>query len=118
MVYAHGLSANAAAPLMTRNAAYLLYVGMLVVFTCFFILPILNSVKVAFVDMQGNFTMDYLWEVFGNQIYREGLFNSFWMAVWSTLGCLIVALPLAIIYVRYEYPGKAMLYSLVLTPMI
>ena len=118
MVYAHGLSANAAAPLMTRNAAYLLFVGMLVFFTCFFILPILYSVKVAFVDMQGNFTMDYLWEVFGNQIYREGLFNSFWMAVWSTLGCLIVALPLAIIYVRYEYPGKAMLNSLVLTPMI
>ena len=103
---------------MTQNAARLLFAGMLVFFTCFFVFPIVTSVKVAFTDVHGGFTLDYLWEVFNNQIYREGLYNSFWMAVWSTAGCLAVAMPLAIIYVRYDYPGKSMLNSLVLTPMI
>ncbi|MDB6138392.1 MAG: transporter permease, partial [Verrucomicrobiaceae bacterium] len=103
---------------MTSTAARLLFAGMIVFFTCFFLLPIFTSVKVAFTDVQGGFTMDYLWEVFSNQIYREGLYNSFWMAVWSTAGCLVVAMPLALIYVRYDYPGKSMLNSLVLTPMI
>ena len=103
---------------MTQNAARLLFAGMLVFFTCFFVMPIFTSVKVAFTDVRGGFTLDYLWEVFSNQIYLEGLYNSFWMAVWSTLGCLAVAMPLALIYVRYNYPGKGMLNSLVLTPMI
>lgn len=107
-----------ATPFMTPKAARLLFAGMLVFFTCFFVIPIFTSVKVAFTDVQGGFTLDYLWEVFSNQIYREGLYNSFWMAVWSTAGCLAVALPLAMIYVRYDYPGKGMLNSLVLTPMI
>jgi iron(III) transport system permease protein len=36
----------------------------------------------------------------------------------STLGCLVVAVPLAMLYVKYEFPGKVLLNSLVLVPMI
>ncbi len=103
---------------MTNSAARLLSVAMLVFFTCFFLWPIATSVQVAFTDVGGGITFDYLWEVFANQLYRDGLSNSFWMAVWSTAGCLAVSLPLALIYVRYEYPGKGLLNSLVLVPMI
>ena len=104
--------------LMTHTAARLLFAAMLVFFTCFFLWPIAISVRVAFTDVGGGITFDYLWEVFANQLYREGLINSFSMAVWSTAGCLVVALPLALIYVRYDFPGKELLNSMVLVPMI
>ncbi len=103
---------------MSPFAARLLFIAMLVFFACFFLWPVLISVQVAFTDVNGGMTLDYLWEVFANQLYFDGLVNSFWMAVWSTLGCLAVALPLALLHMRYEYPGKGLLNSLVLVPMI
>jgi len=94
------------------------FVVMLVFFGLFFVLPIWGTLRTAFVDANGSLTLDYVFEVFRNELYREGLLNSFTIAVWSTLGCLLVASPLALIYVRFDYPGKALLNSLVLTPLI
>jgi iron(III) transport system permease protein len=91
---------------------------MLAFFACFFVWPIFSSVKVAFTSVHGGFTLDYLFEVFKNDIYRQGLYNSFAMAFWTTLGCLLVSIPLAVIYVKCEFPGKSLLNSLVLTPLI
>ena len=103
---------------MSPRAACTVFITILVFFACFFVWPIATSVIVAFRDVRGGFTMQYVFEVFANSLYRQGLINSFAMAVWSTLGCLVVAVPLALIYVRYEFPGKGLLNSLVLTPMI
>lgn len=103
---------------MSPSAARTLFIALLVFFGCFFVWPILTSVVVAFRDVRGGFTMQYVFEVFANALYREGLINSFSMAVWSTLGCLLVAVPLAVIYVKFDFPGKVLLNSLVLTPMI
>ncbi len=74
--------------------------------------------KVAFETPNHEFTLQFIGEVFQNQLYREGLYNSFTIAFWSTLGCLIIAVPLAVLFVRYEFPGKTLLNSLVLTPMV
>jgi len=94
------------------------FVVMLVFFALFFVLPIWGTLRTAFVSANGAFTLDYVLEVFRNELYREGLLNSFLIAVWTTLGCLLAALPLAVTYVRFDYPGKALLNSLVLTPLI
>ncbi len=96
----------------------LIFAAMSVFFACFFIMPVWSTVKVAFVSTDGNFTMDYVFEVFLNPIYREGLINSFIIAFWSTIGCLLVALPLSVLFWRYEFPGKSILSSLLLLPMI
>ena len=56
--------------------------------------------------------------MFLNELYREGLWNSFIIAVWTTLGALCLALPLAVCYVRFAFPGRALLNSLVLMPLI
>jgi iron(III) transport system permease protein len=85
---------------------------------CFFVFPIWSTVKSAFLTQSGSFTLEYVSEVFLNEIYREGLMNAFSIAFWTTVGCLIVALPLAFCYVRFEFPGKTLLNSLVLIPMI
>lgn len=96
----------------------LLFVAMSVFFACFFLMPVWSTVKVAFVSTDGNFTLDYVFEVFRNPIYREGLFNSFLIAFWSTAGCLLLALPLSVLFWRHEFPGKSVLSSLLLLPMI
>lgn len=103
---------------MNDRTARILHISLLVFFGLFFVLPILVTVKGAFIGPDGGFTMDYLSEVFANPIYREGLWNSFTMAVFSTLGCMVVALPLALLYVRFEFPGRALLNSLMLLPMV
>jgi iron(III) transport system permease protein len=94
------------------------FLVMLAFFALFFALPILGTLRTAFVDADGRFTLAFVAEVFRNELYREGLWNSFQIAVWTTLACLLAALPLAVLHVRFDFPGKPLLHSLVLTPLI
>ncbi len=103
---------------MSRTFSYAVFAVMALFFACFFVMPIFSSLQVAFVSTRGGFTFDYIWEVFENPVYREGLWNSLIMAVFTTLGCLVVSLPLAYIFSRYRFPGKTLLNSLILIPMI
>ncbi len=57
-------------------------------------------------------------EVFGNFIYREGLFNSFAVAGVATFFVFLIAFPLALLYNRYDFPGKNWTHLLVMIPMI
>ena len=95
-----------------------IFYALLAFFAVFFLLPILGSIKVAFTSVHGGFTLEYIWEVFANALYRQGLYNSFSMAVWTTCGCLLVSVPLALLYVKFDFPGKTLLNSLLLMPMI
>jgi iron(III) transport system permease protein len=104
--------------LMSRTLSRLIFVFMTVFFGCFFAFPIWTAVRAAFETADHRFTLDYLAEVFQNQLYREGLIHSFTIAFWTTLGCLLLATPLALLFVRYDFPGKTLLNSLVLTPMV
>jgi iron(III) transport system permease protein len=103
---------------MSRAFSMFVFVAMSVFFACFFAFPIWSTVRVAFESTKGGFTLDYIWEVFRNPLYREGLMNSFIIAVWTTLGCLVVSMPLALLFTRCEFPGRNILNSMVLLPMI
>lgn len=103
---------------MSRRLALLVFAIMAVFFGCFFAYPIWTTVKLAFETPDHRFTLEFVSEVFMNQLYREGLINSFIIAFWTTLGCLIISVPLAVMFVRYAFPGKSILNSLVLTPMV
>ncbi|NNE90499.1 MAG: iron ABC transporter permease [Verrucomicrobiales bacterium] len=87
-------------------------------FGLFFLFPIFNTVKEAFQAEDGGFTLGYVAEVFKNPIYREGLVNSLKMGVFSTLLCIVIALPLALMANTYRFPGKDILNSMLLIPMI
>lgn len=103
---------------MSRTAALAVFSLMLAFFACFFALPIWETVKVAFVSDKGTLTLQYVWHIFENPVYREGFINSLIMAVGTTVGCLLLSLPLALIYVRFQFPGRTVLNALVLAPMI
>lgn len=103
---------------MSRSLALLVYGCMVIFFGCFFGYPIWTTVKLAFETPDHGWTLEYVAEVFLNPLYREGLLNSFIIACWTTLGCLLLSLPLALIFTRYAFPGRGLLNSLVLTPMV
>ena len=103
---------------MSRSLALLVFGIMAAFFSCFFAYPIWTTVKLAFETPDHHFTLEFVAEVFSNQLYREGLINSFVIAIWTTLGCLVVSLPLSLLFVRFAFPGKTLLNSLVLTPMV
>ena len=103
---------------MSRKLSYIVFATMVAFFGCFFLAPIWTTVVSAFRTADGGFTGEFVWEVFRNPLYREGLTNAFWIALWTTLGCLVVSLPLAVLHVRYLFPGRVLLNSLVLTPMV
>lgn len=101
-----------------RNArAHLFFVLMLLFFGVFFLWPLAQTVWGGFVH-QGRPTLVFLAEVFRHPIYREGLLNSFGLAVTTTLLVATLSLPLALLAVRFDFPGKAALTGLVLAPMI
>lgn len=103
---------------MSRSLAMLIFAVMTVFFGCFFVYPIWLTVKGAFITVDHRFTLEFVAEVFRNTLYLEGLLNSFIIATWSTVGCAVVALPLAMLFTRYDFRGKAILHSLVLTPLV
>lgn len=66
----------------------------------------------------GRFTLAYLAGVFRNPVYAEGLFNSLKIALGTTTLVTLIALPLARLSTRYDFPGKRLLGALILVPMI
>ncbi len=96
----------------------LLYVGVLVFFGLFFVLPIAIAVRGAFLDQTGALTLDYVREVFRNPIYLEGFTNALRLAVGSTFFAFVIAAPLAWISERFDFPQKRALSAFLLLPMM
>ena len=102
---------------MNASRWYILLAAVSAVLGALFLLPIALVVKGGF-WVDGAFTLDYLLGVFRNPIYAEGLANSFAIAAGTTLLAMAIALPLAWISHKYDFPGKALFSALVLVPMI
>ena len=103
---------------MSRRFSILVLVVTGLYFTLFFVWPIAETLRGAFVTNDGILTLAYLLEVFRNPIYLEGLSNAFLLAVASTALAIVLALPLAFLSDRFTFPGKSILSGLVLVPMI
>ncbi|WP_432797252.1 ABC transporter permease [Poriferisphaera sp. WC338] len=84
----------------------------------FLIWPILLTVAGGFTDTDGGFTLSYLLSIFNDPIYMKGLANSLLIATFTTLLCLVITLPLAIIATKFDFPGKVAISSLILVPLI
>ncbi|MGF1678440.1 MAG: ABC transporter permease [Candidatus Methylacidiphilales bacterium] len=64
------------------------------------------------------FTFEYFKIIGENPFYRECFFNSFMIATWSTIFCLLTAVPLAYVFLRCQFPGKTLLSTGMLLPLI
>jgi iron(III) transport system permease protein len=103
---------------MSRGFARVVLVFTLLFFGAFFIWPIIQILKGGFIDADGRVTFAYLAALLTDPIYLGGLGNSFLLAVTTTSLALLIALPLAVVTDRYLFPGKNLLGSLILVPMI
>jgi iron(III) transport system permease protein len=103
---------------MSQNFARIVFALTVAFFATFFLWPILLILKEGFIDADGHFTLRYLTSLLADPLYRGGLANSFLLACTATTLAFAIALPLAFISDRYLFPGKNLLSSLVLVPMI
>jgi iron(III) transport system permease protein len=103
---------------MSKTFAWLVYLLTAAFFACFFLWPIWTALAGAFFDADRHFTFEFVAEVFRNRIYLEGLGNALLLAVGSTATALLIALPLAWIADRFDFPGKTLLSAAILVPMI
>jgi len=89
-----------------------------VFFGCFFAWPIVQTVRGAFFDAGGRWTLEYVWEIVRNRVYLEGLQNAFLLALASTALTVALAVPLAWMADRFDFPAKRALLALLLVPMV
>lgn len=101
----------------TRYLMLLVYGLTTLFFAAFFAWPIWQVVQGAFRDAEG-FTLVYIAEVFRNPLYVEGLRNAFGVAIFSTIGALLLGLPLAFVADRFVFPGRKLMMGLVLLPIM
>jgi iron(III) transport system permease protein len=88
-----------------------------VVLGALFLAPLWMVIRGGFLA-GGEFTLKYLIGVFQNPIYAEGLLNSLLLALSTTTLVTLIALPLAWLANRYDFPGRAAVSGLLLVPMI
>src|SRR4051794_41173354 len=103
---------------MRRAASYLLLGAIFAIFGVFLLWPIYQVVRVGLfgVPRAGpeHFTLAYLQAVFLDPQLRRGLINSAIIAVGVTLLCTVIAMPLAMLAVRYDFAGKNAVTALLL----
>ena len=103
---------------MSNSLARSVFALTAVFFAVFFLWPIFQILKGGFIDADGRFTIAYLGALLSDPLYLGALRNSFLLACAGTGLALLIALPLAFVSDRFRFPGKALLGSLVLIPMI
>lgn len=103
---------------MSRSLSIFIYALTALFFAAFFLYPIARTLGGAFLAPDNTFTLRYVAEVFRNPVYVEGLRNAAGLAVVSTVGALLLAMPLAWMADRFDFFGKRLLSGLLLAPMI
>ena len=96
----------------TRRIFQYLMLALLVAFIAVFLLLPIGAVVKTGCDWR-LFT-----EVFRNAVYRQGLVNSFRIALVTTGIVSVISVGLAVLYDRYDFPGKAHCNLLMMLPMI
>lgn len=103
---------------MSQTFARSVFVFTLLFFAAFFFWPIFQILRGGFIDADGHFTLRTFAALLSDPLYREGLLTSFCLGLATTVIAMGIAIPLAFISDRFQFPGKAALASVVLVPMI
>src|SRR4051794_30316468 len=103
---------------MRRSNAYLIFGITLAIFAVLFLYPLGMVIKGGFIDENGHLTAKFVVGVFQNPVYAQGLLNSVGIALGTTTLVTLIAVPLAVLTTRFDFPGKSIFSALVLVPMI
>ena len=109
---------------MRRLQQTLFLLLIAVVFAVFLAWPIYQMLAVGFFGFPGAdgrtgpFTLDYVLAVFQDRGLRAGLLNSATIALGTTVVATLISVPLAMLSVRFAFPGKGLVSGLLLVPLI
>jgi iron(III) transport system permease protein len=102
---------------MSQRVAWIIFTAVSIIFGFLFLGPLWMVVRGGFSD-GGTFTTKYLVGVFQNPVYIEGLLNSLKLAFGTTALVTLIAVPLAWLTNKYDFPGKKLVSAMILVPMI
>jgi iron(III) transport system permease protein len=103
---------------MRKQSANLIFTLTLAIFALLFLFPLAMVIKGGFIDANGDLTSRFVLGVFQNPVYAQGLLNSLGIALGTTALVTLIALPLALLATRYDFPAKRLFSALLLVPMI
>lgn len=90
-----------------RNLRPYLWLALpLLVLTTLFFYPLLLIAEQALRDASGNLSLETFWQVIDSKRFIGALLNTLQIAVFATLGCLILGSVLALILVFIPFPGS------------
>lgn len=102
--------------------SWLLFAGVLAIFAACLLWPIWRVVRVGLFGLphtpDHGFTFAYIAHIFSDPVLREGLVNSALIACGVTVLSITIAIPLALLSVKYDFRGKGLLSGLLLAPLI
>jgi iron(III) transport system permease protein len=96
----------------------LLSILLYVFFAVFLIWPIVQVVATGFMAKEGGLTLKYVGLIFRDPVLVRGLLNGAMIAGAVTAVTLALALPLAVLSVRYDFRGRGLLAGLLLVPLV
>jgi iron(III) transport system permease protein len=102
----------------TRAGHRLLSLALYAFFAVCFFWPIARILARGFETQDGSFTLQYVGLIFSDPQLVRGLVNAIGIAFVVTALCLCIAVPLAVLSVRYEFPGRGVLGGLMLAPLV
>jgi len=90
---------------------------LVLVFGAFMIYPLGYAIEGAFY-VGGKFSLRFFTLMFTNPVHREAVVNSVLIGVAVTILTTLVALPVAFVMIRRDFPGRPLFSGLLLVPMV
>lgn len=100
-----------------RFGSWMLLGGVGLFFAAFLVYPVSFMLREAFF-VDGRFTLAYFGLVLASPLQREAILNSLLIAALTTVGTIVLSLPLAHFMTRLRFTGQGLLGGLLLIPMI
>lgn len=100
-----------------RPISLVLTLALLGVLALVLLAPIGAVVRAGF-EENGRFTLAWLRWVLDDEQYLRGLVNSIWLATFTTVLCLLISIPLALLAQNCTFAGRRAWLALIQVPMI
>ncbi|MCX6131438.1 MAG: iron ABC transporter permease [Proteobacteria bacterium] len=113
-------SADQTSPLKRRLSDLLGYgtVAAAVALLFFFLVMPVSVIEARAFFNKGELTYRYFPQLISNEMMMAAIGNSLMLGLFTTLLATLLSFPLALINVKWEFPGKGILMGLLLVPMV
>jgi iron(III) transport system permease protein len=105
---------------MTRAGAegqFVLFAGLLALLAVFIVYPLARVLAVA-VGVPGSPTLAHFAAFFARPLFLESLVNTLIAGTAAVALGSVIALPLALLVARYDFPGRALVQTLAVLPLV